>query len=68
MMVLMGGGGGGGVACVKQNTILNPLCILPTAHIIDCAVSEETKSSQPRIHLKNDRARNQAKIPLLAQL
>ena len=32
-------------ACLKQNTTLGPLCILPAAHIIDCALSEEIKSS-----------------------
>ena len=40
------------------------------AHIIDCTLSEEMKSSQARIHLNDNksRTRNQPNLPFLAQL
>ena len=58
-----------GVACIKQNTTLRSLCILPKAHIIDCALSVEIKSRSSRIHLNNNNGStsNQTRLTLLTQ-
>ena len=44
------------LSCIRQNTNLRPLCTLPTVYIIGCVLSEDIKSSQPKIHL-NDNSR-----------